>query len=154
MIVMNYNSETMKPILSFLKQKTIESEKDDISFIEKVKEVASSSNISMAKAVEKLNSFQSIHVDSIINFIGEYVNNTKNEKALKLEDNSILLNQSGRLVGLAHKESLLWIDGLYNKNVVKIIDVDFNDQPFESIIHKKEEPFKADNKARTLKLTL
>ncbi len=154
MIVMNYNGEIVKPILSFLKQKTIESDKNDLLFIEKVKEVALTSNISMAKAVEKLNSFQSIHVDNIINLIGTDILNIKNEKALKLEDNSILLNQEGRLIGLAHKESSLWVDGLYNKNIAKVVDVEFNDQSLDLIINKEKSTVKVENKSGSLRLSL
>ena len=144
----------MSSVLSFLKNKKTEAERDNISFAEKIKELSVNSNITMAKAIEKLSSFQLLQVNEVLDMIGKSISNAKNESAIKLEDNSILLNKSGRLIGLAHKDSSLWLDGLYNKNTAQIIEVEFNNDFTEmKEVNPNELPSsKTENKPQRLKL--
>lgn len=144
----------MSSVLSFLKNKKTEAERDNISFAEKIKELSVNSNITMAKAIEKLSSFQLLQVNEVLDMIGKSISNAKNESAIKLEDNSILLNKSGRLIGLAHKDSSLWLDGLYNKNTAQIIEVEFNNDFTEmKEVNPNESPSsKTENKPQRLTL--
>lgn len=113
----------MGSILSFLKQKE-KSESNGVTessnIIDTIIEFSKSKNISMAKAVEKLNSFQTFKVDELLEKITQHIKNTNEEVAHKFQDGSILLNHTGRLFGLNQKESTLWEDGLYMKNDIQI----------------------------------
>jgi predicted HTH domain antitoxin len=118
---------TMGSILSFLKQKE-KAESNGVAensnIIETVIAFAQSKDISMAKAVEKLNSFQSFKVDELLEKITKSIKNINEEVAHKFQDGSILLNHAGRLSGLNQKESSLWEDGLYMKNDIQISNTD------------------------------
>lgn len=118
---------TMGSILSFLKQKE-KAESNGVTensnIIHTVIEFAQSKDISMAKAVEKLNSFQTFKVDDLLDKITESIKNINEEVAHKFQDGSILLNHAGRLSGLNPKESSLWEDGLYMKNDIQISNTD------------------------------
>lgn len=144
----------MSSVLSFLKNKNTEEEKDNISFAEKIKEISVNSNITMAKAIEKLSSFQLLQFNEVLDMIGKSISNAKNESAIKLEDNSILLNKSGRLIGLAHKDSSLWLDGLYNKNTAQIIEVELNNDftKMKEVNTNELLSSKTENKPQRLKL--
>lgn len=113
----------MGSILSFLKQKE-KAESNGVAessnIIETVIAFAHSKDISMAKAVEKLNSFQSFKVDDLLEKITKSIKNINEEVAHKFQDDSVLLNHAGRLTGLNQKESSLWEDGLYMKNDIQI----------------------------------
>lgn len=117
----------MGSILSFLKQKE-KAESNGVgetsNIIETVITFAQSKDISMAKAVEKLNSFQSFKVDELLEKITKSIKNINEEVAHKFQDGSVLLNHSGRLSGLNQKESSLWEDGLYMKNDIQISNTD------------------------------
>jgi predicted HTH domain antitoxin len=117
----------MGSILSFLKQKE-KAESNGVTensnIIDTVIEFAQSKDISMAKAVEKLNSFQTFKVDDLLDKITESIKNINEEVAHKFQDGSILLNHAGRLSGLNTKESSLWEDGLYMKNDIQISNTD------------------------------
>lgn len=144
----------MNSVLSFLKNKKTEAERDNIAFAEKIKELSVNSNITMAKAIEKLSSFQLLQFNEVLDMIGKSISNAKNEYAIKLEDNSILLNKSGRLIGLTNKDSSLWLNGLYNKNTAQIIEVEFNNEFTEmKEVNPNELPSsKTENKPQRLKL--
>lgn len=118
---------TMGSILSFLKQKE-KAESNGVTessnIIETVIAFAQSKDISMAKAVEKLNSFQSFKVDDLLEKITKSIKNINEEVAHKFQDGSILLNHAGRISGLNQKESSLWEDGLYMKNDIQISTAD------------------------------
>lgn len=113
----------MGSILSFLKQKE-KAESNGVTetsnVIDTVIAFAQSKDISMAKAVEKLNSFQSFKVDDLLEKTTKSIKNINEEVAHKFQDGSILLNHAGRLSGLNQKESSLWEDGLYMKNDIQI----------------------------------
>jgi predicted HTH domain antitoxin len=117
----------MGSILSFLKQKE-KAESNGVTensnIIETVIAFAQSKDISMAKAVEKLNSFQSFKVDELLEKITKSIKNINEEVAHKFQDGSVLLNHAGRLSGLNQRESSLWEDGLYMKNDIQISNTD------------------------------
>lgn len=117
----------MNSILSFLNQK-VKAESHGVAessnIIDTVIAYAQSKDISMAKAVEKLNSFQTFKVDDLLEKITQSIKNINEEVAHKFQDGSILLNHSGRISGLNKKESVLWEDGLYMKNDIQISNTD------------------------------
>lgn len=118
---------TMGSILSFLKQKEKAESNgvtENTNIIETVIAFANSKDISMAKAVEKLNSFQSFKVDDLLDKVTTSIKNINEEVAHKFQDGSVLLNHAGRLSGLNQKESALWEDGLYMKNDIQISNTD------------------------------
>lgn len=106
----------MTNLLSFLKHKEHEHHTESHTFNQQIKDLSTMKGITMAKAVEKLNTFQSFKVEDSLNIIATPVTNIKNEKAFRFEDNSVLLNNDGRLSGLNDRESSLWEMGKYFKN--------------------------------------
>lgn len=118
---------TMNSILSFLNQK-VKAEANGVTessnIIDTVIAYAQSKDISMAKAVEKLNSFQTFKVDELLERVTQSIKNINEEVAYKFKDGSILLNHAGRISGLTSKESSLWEDGLYIKNDIQISNTD------------------------------
>lgn len=113
----------MSSILSFLKQKE-KAESNEVvepsNIVETIMTFANSKDISIAKAVEKLNSFQNFKLDEVLEKITQNTKNINDEIAYKFQDGSILLNHSGRISGLNSKESHLWEDGLYMKHDIQI----------------------------------
>jgi len=115
----------MSSILSFLKQKEkaesngVQSQESSHN-VETITAFAQSKNVSMAKAVEKLNSFQMFKIDQLLIQMTDKIKNINEEIAHKFEDGSILLNHAGRLSGLNHNESSLWKEGLYMKNDIQV----------------------------------
>jgi len=143
----------MTNILSFLKNKE-EQKTDDYSFVDKVKSFSSVKDITLAKAVEKLNAFQSINIEETIHMIATTVKNINTESAFKFDDDSILLNHSGRLIGLSKTESSLWIEGLYHKNDIEISHNQALNTLLDTIKTTQPEPEKVNEVSNKLKITI
>lgn len=143
----------MTNILSFLKHKE-EQKTDDYSFVDKVKSFSSVKDITLAKAVEKLNAFQSINIEETIHMIATTVKNINTESAFKFDDDSILLNHSGRLIGLSKTESSLWIEGLYHKNDIEISHNQALNTLLDTIKTTQPEPEKVNEVSNKLKITI
>lgn len=113
----------MSSILSFLKHKEKTESHDHnehSSVMDTIVNFANSKDCSMAKAVEKLHSFQAFKLDNVLDTITESVKNINNETAQKFQDGSVLLNHEGRLYGLCKKDSSLWENGLFVKHDIQI----------------------------------
>jgi hypothetical protein len=113
----------MTSILSFLKHKEKTESHDHeekLSIMDTIVNFANSKDCSMARAVEKLHSFQAFKIDDVLNTITESVKNINNEVAQKFNDGSVLLNHEGRLYGLCKKDSNLWENGLFMKHDIQI----------------------------------
>lgn len=146
----------MGSILSFLKQKEKAESNgvtENTNIIETVIAFANSKDISMAKAVEKLNSFQSFKVDDLLDKVTTSIKNINEEVAHKFQDGSVLLNHAGRLSGLNQKESALWEDGLYMKNDIQISNTDALSEILQ--IESEHTPRKQETKSSVgLRITL
>lgn len=148
----------MSSILSFLKQKEkAESngvqEQESSNTIDTIIAFAQSKNVSMAKAVEKLNSFQMFKVEQLLTQITDTIKNINEEIAHKFEDGSILLNHAGRLSGLNHDESTLWKEGLYMKNDIQISHTDALTEIIQ-LEQNHKPPVQESKTSATLRITL
>lgn len=111
----------MNPILTFLKEKQKENEDFNTDIMKQIENSSIRLNISLAKAVEKLNVLQKFKVADHLKEISEVVNNINEESGFKFKDGSVLIINDGRLNGLNNSESKLWLNGLYIKEKINII---------------------------------
>lgn len=111
----------MNPILTFLKEKQKENEDFNTDIMKLIENSSIRLNISLAKAVEKLNVLQKFKVADHLKEISEVVNNINEESGFKFKDGSVLIITDGRLNGLNNSESKLWLNGLYIKEKINII---------------------------------
>jgi hypothetical protein len=130
----------MNPILTFLKEKQKEREESDNDIMKQIENSSIRLNISLAKAVEKLNVLQKFKVADHLKEISEVVNNINDESGFKFKDDSVLIITDGRLNGLSNSESKLWLNGLYIKERINIIiDNDINNLIINNIDNEVKE---------------
>ncbi len=130
----------MNPILTFLKEKQKEKEEIDNDIMKQIENSSIRLNISLAKAVEKLNVLQKFKVADHLRELSEVVNNINDESGFKFKDGSVLIITDGRLNGLNNSESKLWLNGLYIKEKINvIIDSDINNLIINNIDNEVKE---------------
>jgi len=130
----------MNPILTFSKEKQKEREESDNDIMKQIENSSIRLNISLAKAVEKLNVLQKFKVADHLKEISEVVNNINDESGFKFKDDSVLIITDGRLNGLSNSESKLWLNGLYIKERINIIiDNDINNLIINNIDNEVKE---------------
>ena len=122
----------MTSILSFLRNKEINSENNNLDTINtsnQIEEFSKIKNISLAKAAERLNAFQSLHIEDAINPMTSPIINQNGDDGLKFKgDGSIIFKESGRWNGLTLGDSELWIEGRFKKGHIVSVDTHKNSE--------------------------
>lgn len=116
----------MTSILGFLRNKEINLENnnlDTINISNQIEEFSKIKNISLAKAAERLNAFQSLHIENAITPMTSQIKNQNGDSGLRFKgDGSIIFKESGRWNGLTLGDSELWIEGSFKKGHIVSVD--------------------------------
>lgn len=120
----------MSKLLDFIKKKEIAVNNNVIipsTIMKNIEDCSAKKNISLAKSAEKLNAFQSLHIEDAIVMMTKPINNLAGESGLRfIGDGSVIFKNEGRWTGLTLGDSEAWLDGNYNKNHTVFFDNEYN----------------------------
>lgn len=116
----------MTSIMDFLRKKEATVENNDLETVNisnQIEEFSKVKNISLAKAAERLNAFQSLHIEDAIMPMTSQIKNQNGDSGLRFKgDGSIIFKNSGRWNGLTLGDSELWLEGSFKKGHIVSVD--------------------------------
>lgn len=113
-------------IANFINKKKEEENIKNSNLSLEIEKYSITNKTTMSKAAQSLNVLQTLKVSSHLTEFTEKLENPINEIGYKFKDNSILINQNGRLLGLSFDESSLWEKGIYFKSKIEMPIVEEN----------------------------
>lgn len=123
-------------IANFINKKKEEESIKNSSLSMEIENYSINNKTTMSKAAQALNVLQTLKVsDHLIEFT-EKLENPIKEIGYRFKDDSILINQEGRLLGLSYDESSLWKKGIYFRSK---IEMQIIEEKNNVLFNKKEE---------------